>query len=57
VLYSDEQVPIGRFIALLMIILAMVGLNAWLGLVEARILVSLSVMLGAQALFRARKPA
>ncbi len=54
-LYSDEQVPFSRFITLLMIVLALIGLNAWLGLVEARILVSLSVMLGAQALFRSKK--
>ncbi|MBN2148948.1 MAG: hypothetical protein JW726_16305 [Anaerolineales bacterium] len=55
VLYSDEQVPFGRFVILLLIVLALIGLNAWLGLLDARILVSVSVMLGAQVLFRARK--
>lgn len=54
-LYSDEQVPFTRFVTLLLIVLALIGLNAWLGLVDAHILVSLSVMLGAQALFRPQK--
>ncbi len=56
-LFSDEQVSPRRFILLLAVILAIIGLNAWLKILPMLWLVNLAVILSTQLLFRPEKPA
>ncbi|HNT23574.1 MAG TPA: hypothetical protein PKM21_04370 [Anaerolineales bacterium] len=54
-LFSDEQIPIRRFILLLAIVSGVIALNAWIGLIDTYLFVSLSVMIGTQVLFQAKQ--